>query len=231
MSSGLPPNSCIYSAQCNATSQVCSMANPGLQCQCEAGVDICTQVGQCIDFCDSNEAKQLVATANSQVLKCDPFQPNACSGTLICTASTTCLQTTCVPGTGIVNVPCAGLCMPAVRQMVSGRLSDDVTTLSVQLNAPVKSSQFPCSAAFTSESLALLGYHAYCMAEDRTLNVRLDPSATLVPGSNITLKSNQQQMSDKLQNSALFTGSAVIATCTNCVAPVAAIVGPKVGAG
>lgn len=46
---------CKSDAGCTGTS-VCSTANPVLACKCTDGVDTCENVGQCVDFCATQQA-------------------------------------------------------------------------------------------------------------------------------------------------------------------------------
>jgi hypothetical protein len=58
--------------------------------------------------------------------------------------------------------------------------------------------------------------------------IELGQKPSLKPGDNLGLKPNQMQLVDKLQKDAAFTGTVIVATCLNCIKPVASIVGPKV---
>jgi hypothetical protein len=60
------------------------------------------------------------------------------------------------------------------------------------------------------------------------LTVQLDGSSTILPGDTLNLLATQSLLVDKLQSDVPFTGSASVATCLECAAPIAKITGPQV---
>jgi hypothetical protein len=182
-------------------------------------------MGACIPFCSSAQALRKLEAANSQVVACDPFLPNTCSGGLVCEASSAGIQLMCKEGVGIVPVEVGGVCVPADRKILTGRFSADGKLLSITLNAAARTAAFGCSSLFNSSTL---GARAWCSAADRTLNVQLDGTATFLPGQQLALRSPQSVLVDKLQSDVAFQGSVTVEACTDCAKPTAIVTGPQV---
>lgn len=226
----LPAGQCESDKECG-TGSICDQASTTSACTCRGGVDTCKQIGTCIRFCDSAQAKRKLATANSQVVVCDPFLPNTCSGGLVCQASSAGVQLVCKDDTGIVAVEVGGVCVPADRKVLPARFSPDGKQITIALNAAARSAAFSCSSLFTAAGSTALGPRAWCSAADRLLAVQLDGSATLMPGATLTLHANQSVLLDKLQSDVGFKGSVDVATCSECAAPIAKVTGPQVRCG
>lgn len=221
---GLSPGQCESDKNC-ATGDVCDQSSTQAACTCMGGVDSCKQLGTCIRFCDSTQAKKKLAAANAQVVACDPFLPNTCSGGLVCQASAAGVQLVCQDGVGIVPVEVGGVCVPADRKVLAAQFSADGKQLAVSLNAAARSAAFACSNLFKSSSL---GARAWCTAADRTLTVRLDSSATLQPDDVLELLPAQSVLVDKLQSDVPFSGSVAVQACMECSPPTATVTGPQV---
>lgn len=168
-----------------------------------------------------------LAKANSLVTVCDPFLPNSCPGSLVCEASNSGVQLTCV-SSRITSVLVGGVCSPAVRQVVSARFGSSGSTVAVTLNAAAKDAAISCSSVFDAASSALLGAQAWCTVSDRTVTIKLDTSSTMVPGQNLAILANQTVLVDKLQSSVAFSGTVTVDTCLECAPPKAVITGPQV---
>jgi hypothetical protein len=67
MTSGLAAGQCWKDSDCGKA-QLCERyGNSPVLCSCKGGVDSCTPVGTCADFCSSNEAHRAVASINAKV--------------------------------------------------------------------------------------------------------------------------------------------------------------------
>jgi hypothetical protein len=194
-------------------------------------VDTCKQLGSCIEFCDSAQATTKLQTANSQVVVCDPFLPNTCTGGLLCQASSAGVRLVCNDDDGIVPVEVGGVCVPAERKVMSARFSSDGKQITITLNAAARTAVFSCSSIFPAATSTVLGARAWCSVSDRVLSVQLDGSSTVLPGDTLSLRVNQLVLVDKLQSDVPFTSSATVATCSECAAPVATVTGPQVRPG
>lgn len=205
------------------------MSNTTTWCSCSItdGQDKCELLGQCVDYCSTPSVINELADANKQVVDCDPFLPNTCGGDLVCQSSSQCWKLACDSAYAkLTTVQCAGLCLPAVRLMVGARFSDAGDAVVVDLNAPAKSGQFPCSAVFDSSSS--LGGGAWCDMSDQVLTIKLGQATKLRPGDLLALRQGQKQLMDKLLDGAYFGGNTSVSTCRSCVAPSVSIAGPKV---
>lgn len=230
----LPAGRCESDSDCQVSSKgsICEQASTTTTCTCSAGADACKQLGTCIGFCDSTQAKRKLATANSQVVACDPFLPNTCSGGLVCQPSSAGVQLVCRDEAGIVPVEIGGVCAPADRRLLSARFSPDGKHVAIALNAAARTAAFSCSGLFTPVSSAALGTRAWCSVADRVLTVQLDGgSATLMPDEALNVQANQSVLVDKLQSDVPFTGSTVVTGCSECAPPIAALTGPQVSIG
>lgn len=210
-----------------ANRNICDLSTTTSLCTCNdtTGADTCKQMGACIPFCKSAQAMQKLEAANSQVVVCDPFLPNTCSGGLVCEASSAGVQLMCKEGVGIVPVEVGGVCVPADRKVLTGRFSADGKQVLITLNAAARTASFSCSSLFSSSAL---GTRAWCSAADRMLSVQLDGSATLLPGQQLALRSPQSVLVDKLQSDVVFQGSVTVEACTDCSKPTAIVTGPQV---
>jgi hypothetical protein len=221
---GLVAGQCETDKDC-ASGSVCDQSSTQSACSCSAGVDTCKQLGSCVAFCSSPQAQRKLTAANSEVVVCDPFLPNTCSGGLLCQASSAGVQLVCKDDVGITSVVVGGVCVPADRKVLSARFSADGAQIAVTLNAAARSVSCSCSSLFNSTQL---GARAWCTAAERTLTAQLDRSATLMPGDTLSLQPAQSVLVDKLQSDVAFKGSVVVSSCTECAAPVATITGPQV---
>lgn len=221
---GLAPGQCESDKDC-LSGRICDLSSTTPACTCSAGADTCKQLGACIPFCSSAQAQRKLAAANSQVVACDPFLPNTCSGGLVCEASSAGVQLVCKDGVGIIPVEVGGVCVPANRKVLSARFSSDGTQVAVSLNAAARTAAFSCSSLF---NISALGARAWCSAADRTLTVQLDRSATLLPGQALELRSPQAVLVDKLQGDVAFKGSVTVGSCTDCTRLKATVAGPQV---
>jgi hypothetical protein len=225
---GLPAGKCEADSDCSSQpGQVCDQSSTQTACTCQFGFDSCKQLGICIPFCSSAKAKKKLETANAQVVVCDPFLPNTCSGGLVCQASSAGVQLVCKDGEGFIPVEVGGVCVPAKRELLSARFSSDGKQLTLTLNAAARSAEFGCSSLFNS---TVLGDRPWCAAADRVLTVDLDSSAKLMPGDRLDLLADQSLLVDKLQSDVAFKGGAVVESCTECSAPMAKVKGPQVRA-
>jgi hypothetical protein len=168
----LQPGLCMRDSDCTGTSK-CSMDSFNKSCSCSPtdGQDKCELLGTCVEYCQTKAVIQQLADANQQLVICDPFLPNSCSGGLVCQPSSACLELKCEPGVGIKPVQCRGLCLPAVRLLTSARFCDAGNAVFVSLNAPAKSGSFPCSSAF---EVLTMGGGATCEVSEQTVSGRLD---------------------------------------------------------
>lgn len=224
---GFVGGQCAVDTDCNQ-GDVCDRQQVQTSCTCSAGVDSCRQLGTCatpVPFCSTDKAKQQLAAANAQVVACDPFLPNSCSGGLECQPSSAGVQLVCKDDVGIITVDIGGVCVPADRKPLSARFSADGKQIVVSLNAAARSAAIGCSSLFDSTAL---GSRAWCVAADRALTVQLGSSATLQPGDELQLHVNQSALVDKLQSEAAFKGKVVVDACTECSPPTATITGPQV---
>jgi hypothetical protein len=174
------------------------------------------------------QAKNKLQTANSQVVVCDPFLPNTCSGGLVCQASSAGVRLVCNDDSGIVPVTVGGVCVPAERKVLAARFSPDGKQITITLNAAARTAAFSCSSIFTLANSTALGARAWCSAGDRVLTVQLDGSSSIMTGDTLNIIASQSVLVDKLQSDVPFTGSAAVATCSECAAPTAKITGPQV---
>lgn len=151
---------------------MCSTDSLKQSCTCTPadGQDKCEVLGTCVEYCQTKAVQNQLAAANSQLVVCDPFLPNTCTGDLVCQSSSSCLQLTCTAGEGIKTARCTGLCLPAVRLLIAARFSDAGDAVVVNLNAPAKAGSFPCSSAF--ETTGGLGGGASCDVVDQTVSIQ-----------------------------------------------------------
>eukprot|EP00882_Tetradesmus_deserticola_P029697 GHRQ01033288.1.p1 GENE.GHRQ01033288.1~~GHRQ01033288.1.p1 ORF type:complete len:178 (-),score=29.32 GHRQ01033288.1:260-793(-) len=158
-------------SDCAGTSK-CSMDSSSQSCSCSStdGQDRCELLGTCVEYCKTKAVVQQLADANRQVVVCDPFLPNSCTSGLVCQPSSTCLELTCQPGAGIKPVQCRGLCLPAVRLLMSARFSHAGNAVAVSLNTPAKSGSYPCSSVFEMGTTTTLGGGATCDVSEQTVS-------------------------------------------------------------
>jgi hypothetical protein len=200
-----------------------------LNCTCSAedGSDLCERLGTCQDFCSLPSVVAQLAATNAQVLECDPFLPNTCTGTLVCQPSSQCVRLACTPGSGALStVRCAGVCLPVVREPLGARFSDAGDAVLLALNAPALGGRFRCAAAFGAAAALLEA--AWCEVADQELVMKLPPGHMLRPGDVLSLSPGQRALVDKLQDTAAFVGNVTIARCRSCVPPTTAVVAPSV---
>jgi hypothetical protein len=222
----------LQKSNCN-DNQVCSTegANVSPRCTCSEGTDTCQLLGTCISYCQTAEAKALLASMASSVTPCDTFLPNACSGGLVCQPSTTCRQATCSDADGLQLTKCSGVCAPAVRSITSASLTDDARGITAVLNAPARGISVSCSDVFATGTVTALGSGAWCSTDERTLSIKLGASPSVRPGDTLVLLSSQSQLVDKLLVAARFTGNITLESCLKCQRPTAVISGPQVRRG
>jgi hypothetical protein len=157
-----------------------------------------------------------------QVHTCTIANASGCSSSEVCVASSQCFQVAC-NGTTISTTDCAagqGLCVPAVRKPLAASFSAAGDSIYIQLNAPARPATFLCSQLFNPASAALVGAEALCKADGFSLAVLLAPSATILPGDNLTLSSTQRVLLDALAPG-LFNGSISVAGCSGACQPAA----------
>jgi hypothetical protein len=138
----LAQGQCEVDGDCNSNGKSgkgCDQSSTQTACTCKDGLDSCKQLGSCIPFCKSAQAKKQLETANAQVVVCDPFLPNTCSGGLVCQTSSAGVQLVCRDGEGFVPVEVGGVCVPAQRELLSARFSADGKQVTVSLNAAARS--------------------------------------------------------------------------------------------
>lgn len=224
---GRTDGQCESDAQCGK-GNICHQTTTTSVCTCSDGADSCVQLGTCIKFCDSAQAQRKLALANNQVVVCDPFLPNTCSGGLVCQTSSAGVQLVCSDEAGIVPVEVGGVCVPAKRELLSARFSADGRQISIALNAATRTAAFSCSSLFTAANSTALGARAWCSAADRVVTVQFGGPATILPGATLSLAADQTVLVDKLQSDVAFKGSVVVATCSECSPPIATVTGPQV---
>lgn len=165
--------------------------------------------------------------ANEIVTTCDPFLSPRCPGSLSCQNSPAGVKLTCVAGM-IQSTFVGGVCAPAIRQLQSSVFGTTGGTIVVTLNAAAKDTSVPCSTIFDTASVALLGASSWCTVGDRQVTIKMDPAATIIPGQNLTARSDQNVLVDRLQPTVAFSGLVTVQSCLDCMPPNAAIVGPQV---
>jgi hypothetical protein len=146
----------------------------------------------------------------------------------VCQASTRCRTATCDAVKGVQLTPCSGICAPAERVMASAQLTSAATGATVQLNAPARSLDAPCSSLFQQDTSAALGSGATCSARDRSLSITFGVRPTVAAGAVLVLAPGQQQLVDLVVSGAAFVGNTTLDSCTACQRPTASLSGPPV---
>ncbi|GFR51061.1 hypothetical protein Agub_g13383 [Astrephomene gubernaculifera] len=230
-------SSCRSRSDCGS-GQVCyfdtSAAVKPRVCGCEAGNDVCYDIGTCVSYCDLNSTVTQLERLNSGISTCTPTDNGSgtgCADNELCVQVANCQRWQCnAASQSLVPVSCDGKCRPKDLKPLSAKISDDGQSVVVTLNAyATKLSSVPCGRIFDAASSALLGgaSAAMCSTSDNTLTAKMGPTAKLMPGNSLTLLTSTSALVGQVDSTLVFTGSVTVDSCTACVVPKVALAGPS----
>ncbi|KXZ41465.1 hypothetical protein GPECTOR_451g350 [Gonium pectorale] len=228
----LGPTSCRSAANCTS-GQVCYISEDVPKvCNCVNGGDECYAVGTCTWFCELESTKKQVLRLNAGAKSCDPNVgeggETGCDEGHICVAKRSCSHWACdTTSQSLVSAACTGKCRPGSLVATGAQVSNDGSSVVVTLNAYATAlTNARCSRIFDAAAVELIGGSALCTASDDSLTIKLASTATLSVGASLSILATGSALVSQVDDTAAFTGSVTVVTCSNCTKPKAAIAGP-----
>ncbi|KAG2492076.1 hypothetical protein HYH03_009572 [Edaphochlamys debaryana] len=194
------------------------------------GLDVCVSFGTCVSFCDLTSTKEALQQLSDGVRLCNASAPSPgqCGSGEACLGSTTCRSWVCNASTQALEPrPCSAQCVPQTPAATAADLSADGRQITLTLGAPAALlPPGPCGRVFGAGTSSRLGGAAsLCRSTiPRELVVVLPPTATILPGENLTFAANTSLVSQI--GGVGFRGSVKLRGCAACTQPEAYVTGP-----